>query len=246
MEDIDIKTVFWGSLIQGDNPQQKFTDRNLWGSLYDHGFVDPRRVPKKRWMDILKQLPSQGGRYAISPQHVEKLHPFLYSGPIKRPFDPIRLKDGPRPVHWIMEMYQKVLKFETDIKAAEWNAMVQNQLNPVFLEGDHYFLDQDFKEVLWEILEERASPLRKLELWVFASPPGEAPKETVTASPSPPSTRAEPVRDSFEKGPEEIKKIRSIEKLYFHGEKPPPVDDQEALSFLEGLEDLEDEGEEIK
>jgi hypothetical protein len=247
-ENVDIKEVFWKALKPGETPSQAWTTAIHWGELYDHGFVDPRRLPKNRWMDILKQLPAEKGQYVLSPDHVGKIAQFLYAGPIKRPFDPQRLKEGVRPPQWIQEMYQKVLKFETDIKPAEWNQMVHALLNPTFMENGQYRFDQDLKDVLSEILMERASPLRKLELWVFEGAPEEvasAPAKT-SAPPPTPSAAAKPIKDRFESGPEEIKKIRSIEKLYYHAEKSPASNDRETLDFLNELDDLKDEGEEIK
>lgn len=247
-EDIDIKTVFAKALRPGKSPGQVWTDRTLWATLYDHGFVDPRRLPKERWMDILKQLPQEEGHYALGKDHLEKIAQFLYAGPIKRPFDPQRLKDGLRPTQWVQDMYQKVLKFETDIKQAEWNLLVREEINLNFLEKGQYNFDQDFKDFLAILLEERASPLRKLEVWVFQG----SPETSATLSPVQPTpAAAKPAgipaaKDRFETNPEALKKIRSIEKLYYHAEKGSAPNDKETLDFLNELEGLEDEGEEIK
>lgn len=246
-ENVDIKQVFWKALQPGPSADRAWTHPILWSDLYDHGFVDPRRLPKNRWMDILKQLPNEEGRFSLGRDHLEKLAQFLYSGPIKRPFDPQRLKDGLRPPPWIQEMYQKVLKFETTIKPAEWNQLVQGPINLTFMEKGQYRWDQDFKDFISDILWERASPLRKLELWVFEG----APEPSVTpASPAPAQAKkevkAQIIKDRFESTPEELQKIRSIEKLYYHAEKGPAPDDKETLEFLEELDELEDDGEELK
>ena len=247
-EDIDIKSVFRKALYPGKAPGQLWTDKALWGSLYDHGFVDPRRLPKERWMDILKQLPEAEGRYAMGKGHLDKIAQFLYAGPIKRPFDPQRLKDGLRPTQWIQEMYQKVLKFETNIKQAEWNLLVREEINLNFMEKGQYNYDQDFKDFLSILLEERASPLRKLELWAFRGGTDVAPTAPVQALPqAAPKAGGKPaIQDRFDHQPEELKKIRSIEKLYYHAEKGPAPNDKETLDFLNELEDMGDEGDELK
>jgi hypothetical protein len=245
-ENIDIKQVFWKALRPGKTPNQAWTDLARWGEIYDHGFVDPRRLQKKRWMDILKQLPNEEGQYLLGREHVEKIAQFLYSGPLKRPFDPQRLNAGTRPPTWIQEMYQKVLKFETDIKPAEWNQLVQTVINPEFMEKGQYRFDQDFKDFISEILLDRASLLRKLEVWAFIGPPGQA--EAVPTPPPPEKKAGKPqvIADSFETKPKELEKIRSIEKLYYHSEKTSTPNDKETLEFLDDLDELEDEGEELK
>jgi hypothetical protein len=246
-ENIEIKEVFWKALVPGVDPGLAWTDSILWSDLYDHGFVDPRRLPKNRWMDILKQLPSEKGNFALGREHVEKIAQFLYAGPIKRPFDPQRLKEGLRPRAWVQEMYLKVLKFETNIKQAEWNQIVQNLINPKFLEKEQYRFDQGFKDILSEFLSERTSPLRKLELWAFEGAPEGS--EPIPAKPVPaPNKVGKPqvIADRFESSPQETDKIRSIEKLYYQSKKTTAPNDKETLDFLDELDGLEDEGDELK
>ena len=240
MEDIDIIEIFWDALDPGETEEDSWVSRERWELLYQHGIVDPKRIPLPKWMDILNGLNQEEGLHAFKRTDLPKVNRFLYQGAIKKPFDPYRLKDGLRPLKWVQEMYQKVLKFETLLKVGEWNNLIQQEVNPKFKVDDHYRSNKDFKDWVATLLQEKASPLRRLEVWVHeGSPLDELPGQTPT--PKKAVTQPEKIEDRFVASPEEGKKIKSIEKVFYQGDKAPPVSDDEALDFLKELEAMEDD-----
>ena len=241
MDEFDIIDFFWDALDPGETEDASWVDRSRWELLYDHGFVEARRLPKARWMELLKKLPHEEGRYRLMEGDLPKFAPFLYHGPIKKPFDPLRLKDGIRPQAWLIEMYQKVLKFETTLKPAEWSQLIQQEIKPRFQVKEEFRFDKRFKEWLVELLDKKASPLRRLETWVHVI----SPLERAPVPPPAPETRpsSEPIPDRFVAEGPEGKKIQKIEKLYYQEHPSQPISDQEVLNFLEELEGLEEDEE---
>jgi hypothetical protein len=57
-------------------------------------------------------------------------------------------------------------------------------------------------------------------------------------------TKPIPIQDKFVAKPEEINKQAAIDKLYYHYEQQPKVDDKDQLSFLDEIADLEDDEDE--
>ncbi len=243
MENFDIIDVFWDALEPGETEASSWVNRERWELLYDHGFVDPRRLPKDRWLDLLKNLPQEEGWHRLDRKQLPKFTPYLFKGDIKKPFDPMRLKDGIRPHKWLLEMYQKVLKFETTLKPAQWNQIIDEEIKPRFQAKDEYRFDRRFKEWLLELMAAYASPLRKLEVWVHEK----SPLEVEDSGPVPPNAESSsppPIDpDRFVAAGPEGRKIQKIEKLYYQEETKSHLNDQEVLSFLEELEELEDDEE---
>lgn len=240
MEDFDIIDIFWDALDPGETEEDSWVTQERWKLIYNHGIVDPKRIPLQRWMGLLKDFKEEEGHYAFKRTDLPKISRFLYQGAIKKPFDPYRLKDGVRPLKWIQEMYQKVLKFETRLSLSDWNRLIQEEINPKFKVEDHYRFNKEFKDFVAFLLQEKASPLRSLEVWVHEGSPLD---EVPIQGPTPRKTTAEPqkIEDRFVASPEEGKKIKSIEKAFYDGEKAPMVSDDEALDFLKELEDMEDD-----
>lgn len=241
MDDIDIIDLFWEALDPDSEEAISWVEPKRWEVLYDHGFVDAKRIPKARWIDLLKNIPKEEGRYRFDEAQIAKVAPFLYKGPIRKPFDPMRLKDGIRPESWLMEMYQKVLKFETTLKLADWSQIIEREIKPRFQVKDEFRFDKRFKEWLSQLLETQASPLRRLEKWVHegTSLPGE--KKSEPEEKKTPSTA--PVPDQFVGGAPQGRGIQKIEKPFYQDSAPKDISDQEVLSFLEELEDMEDDEE---
>lgn len=240
MEELDIIEIFWDALEPGETEDDSLFTEERWNLIYDHGLVDHRKTPKTRWDQFLKTFPAQEGTHYLKRTDLPKISPFLYHGPIKKPFDPERLKDGVRPRKWLQEMYQKVLKYETVLKVQEWNQILVKEVDSRFKSGDHYRFDRAFKDWVNKLLTEKASPLRKLEVWVYiACPLDEDSEAEIIPQPNEPTVA--PIEDKFVGTPEKGKKIRSIEKVYFEESKPPPGDDQDALDFLKELEEMEDD-----
>ena len=244
---MDLTEYIWRLLSPMENKTGVHgATEQLLEEIYERGFVDTRRVSKPQWKSAWKKFASGPSSYELQRKDFAGLNPFLYQGAIKRPFDPHRLKDGPRPLSWTSELFQKVLRFETDLTLSAWSRFVEAQILPRFKKADRLLYNAEFKKLLSGILAERASPLRRLELWYHfeREKESEAGKEPVSDSTNKTSTPV-PIKDSFVAKPEEAMKRSAIDRLYYHHEQQPMIDDKESLDFLEELaEGNEIEGQE--
>ncbi len=179
--------------------------------------------------------------FILTREQLDSLKPFLYPGTIKKPFDPYHLKEGGRPLTWLEELYQKVLHFETTLTLPEWKKFVSQKIEPHFKRGDKLLLNKELKDVLFNLLTQKPSPLRRLEIFCLQAPPSEpgVEKTEERKPPSPPVL----IKDSFVAKPEEIQKKAAMDKLFYHYEQQPKGDDAANLNFLDELANREEEAE---
>lgn len=211
-------------------------------TLYRFGLADTRRVGLPQWKAAFARFPKDGEGFRVTSKDLNTLSPLFFKGNIKKPFDPKRLKDGPRPSTWLDEIYQKVLRFETKLSHEEWKKIVAQEINPRFVKGTQLSYTEELRAVLLSLLEQYASPLRRLELWVEEGRGPEAP------SPIPIEKKSTPVvvHDAYQAKPIEIMKKNAIDKLYYHHEQQPKIPDDEVLDLLDELANLEGEDEDLK
>ncbi len=245
---------FWKALAPASETT-RWVHSQQWEIFYTHGFVDWAKAPIEKWRALLKNLPCvEEDWFLIEKKHLPLIAPFFVSGPIKRPFDPHRLKSENYPLTWYREMYQRVLKFETTLKLAQWEKIL-DELKKRFSKENSLPLSEEVKEYLQALLSAHPSPLRQLETWVHHGPPeifSSLSSHKVGPAQGYPSDKSidkstplpVAVADRFESAPEIPQKMRAIEKIYYE-ESPATgfgssVDDQEALDFLNELEQLGD------
>jgi len=241
MEEPDIIELFWNNLYPIAGKDAKAVSRAMLEEFFEHGFVDRKKVSLNRWLTVFQAFPREEEFYQAQRSDLPKISPLLYHGPIKRPFDPFRLKDGKRPESWLNEMYQKVLRFETILTLREWSHLIENRLKKDFFEGKEFIFNVDSKKVIQALLDHKPSALRRLEIWFHEGPPEarDVPPPSTEGSDASPSPQ--PISDHFEADPEDHRKIKAIEKLYDReGGPSTQPNDKEALSILEEIEKMDD------
>lgn len=240
---MELTELIWKQLQPTDDAGQKIATDALIATLYEFGVADTRRVGLPQWKSVFARLPKEETGYRVTRKDLDLFNPFLFKGNIKKPFDPKRLKDGPRPLTWLNEIYQKVLRFETLLKQEEWNKVVAERITPRFVKNEQVFYDSALRDFMLALLEKHGSPLRRLELWVEEGRGPEAPPLAAT-----PEKKTAPVivHDAYQAKPEEILKKKAIDKLYYHYEQQPKLADDETLDFLDELSNLEEGDEELK
>jgi len=238
-----LKDLVWSLLMPTQEPDTCLMPDELIFEIYQRGIIDSRRYRFDQWKAVFKDIPNKEEVYFVNKSHWPRLSSFFFQGPIKKPFDPKKLKDGPRPLSWLNEVYQKVLRFETSITFDNWRRIVSQHIQPRFVKNDQVFLRQEIRDLLAKILLDKASSLRKLELWYHGQGPSftvdEPKKEEKKFNPA-------PISDSFLSKPAEGTNKAAIDKLYYHHEQHPGMDDKESLDFLDELAKLGDEEAEIK
>lgn len=241
---MDILEIFWENLDPASEEDSALLSESRLEEFYEQGLVDQKRCPKTRWQEIFTKFSRQENHFVIRREDLKKIRPFLYQGPIKRPFDPYRMADGLKPRSWLHEMYQKVLRFETALKIQEWNRLIETQMKERFFKGENFVLDQKSKDFIFDLLESKATPLRRLEVWVHQRKPKAKESPPLKNKKQPPASFPIPEKDRFEREPPEIRKMKAIEKLYYHSESPArAASDKDTLNILDELAEMEeDEG----
>ncbi len=240
----DLKTLVWNRLPPGEDPKTRMVDETCVRLFYRQGIVDNRRVTWENWQRAFKGFRMVEGNYVLDGKNFQKIGILFYGGTIKKPFSPHRLSDGSRPMNWLQDLYQKVLRHETSLKLEEWNQIIKEQFTETFVSRHKFQLNSQSKDLILKIIEERPSPLRRLEKWVFESEETEQSKIS-SAQPSPVSAPpSSGLEDRYEATPEEIRKKAAIEQLYYSHSKTPTLNDDETLGILDEITDLEDDEDE--
>jgi hypothetical protein len=239
--ELDIREIFWDSLTAGDSTDVRSVSEEQLKILHHHGLADVRRVPLQRWLAAFEHFPKNQDQYIINRDSAKSIESLLYKGPIKKPFDPESLKEGPRPAEWLNELYKKVLRFETVLQEQEWRNLVQNKIRQRYFQKDQFIISQESKEFLEAVIEHKSSALRRLELWVHEGPPSLVPAKKPEKNIQ--SSSKQVIRDSFEPKSKEIMAMKKIEKLYYvpTSSAPPPVNDEETLDILDELAEMPEE-----
>src|SRR5437868_12351944 len=119
-----LKDLVWSLLPVGDSPDSRLLSDLLLLEIYSRGIIDSRKHPLERWQGLFKEMPRNEGGYLIKKDKWPRVTSFFFQGPIKKPFDPKKLKDGLRPLAWLNEVYQKVLRFETSLTLDDWKKII--------------------------------------------------------------------------------------------------------------------------
>ena len=234
----------WNQMEALEEDERLANAQTLEG-FYQQGFIDGRRFGLAQWKQAYQKF-AKGSQFHFKKADWEGLKSYFFAAEIKKPFDPKNLRDGPRPLEWTSELYQKVFRFETTLTLEEWKKLVSAQILTRFKKGNEIIYNAAFKALLEGILKKHASPMRRLELWFHYEKP-----KIEAAAPSPAGTKPEAaekrtasspvIRDSFEANPQESMRRGAIDKLYFHQGEHPKASDDESLDFLDELAQLGDD-----
>jgi len=241
---MELLDYVWNRLESGEEKDVRGATDSLLENIYQSGFIDARRFTVAQWKNACYKFSKGKGVYRFKRSDLDSLQNYIFQAQVKRHFDPSRLKDGTRPLDWTTELYQKVLRFETNLNQESWKKIVQSQILPKCKNGEILIYNQYLKGLLEAVLKQHASPLRRLELWYHFEREKEAklaPGQSGEALPDPVKAAPVVIRDAFVAKPDETIKRTAIDKLYFHhGEAPKVVDDQKNLDFLDELAHLAD------
>ena len=241
---MELLDYVWKRLEATEEENQRGASEALLADLYKEGFIDARRYSAAQWKNACQKFAKGKGTYLFKRADLDSLKNYIFQGQVKKPFDPKRLKEGLRPMEWTSELFEKVLRFETTITLETWKKFVQTQIIPKCKKGDSLQYNAVMKGLLEAVLEQHASPLRRLELWYhFRREEEEAPPKGKEGEAAPAPKPAAPVivRDAFVAQPKETINRTAMDKLYFHHNEPPKTeDDKDNLDFLDELASLGD------
>ncbi len=131
--------------------------------LYRNGFVDTRQIPYQQWKAVFAECEQKDGTYLVGREKFLSLRAYRYEGPVFKPFDPARIREG----EWTDEDLQKL--FEKSIKPSSgisedvfWNS-VKSLKDQGLVNKGNLVVDQTVKNQLKYLIERFPSPRRRLE-----------------------------------------------------------------------------------
>ncbi|MCB1214705.1 MAG: hypothetical protein KDK66_04435 [Deltaproteobacteria bacterium] len=241
--ELNIEEILWLYLSKGQKTEPLSLSLAQVESCFDQGLVEQPKFTKKTWVEAWqKYWQEEEAIYQLNKKDLIYLKRFLYSEPINQPFKPENLPDQKQPKSWFLEMYHKVLRFETSLELKQWIHLLEGPLKQKFFYGEKYNYNSKFKNFLKQLLKKKPSVIRHLECLVesltkpqladpFALEKG--PKKTPTVLPS--------FKDAYQ-GREKENKLQSLHKTYYEETaKKPALKDEESLDFLEEIVSLEEE-----
>ena len=84
----------WNSLDKIENGQKVRYAAEDAAYLWDYGFVDTGKCSKQDWFQVLVPFRQPDGSYVLSRDEFFTLDRHRYDGPIKIPFDPLKINEG--------------------------------------------------------------------------------------------------------------------------------------------------------
>lgn len=134
--------------------------------LFENGFVDSTRFEFETWAQAFEDCRQPDGSYLVSHEKFISLRVFRYEGPVFKPFDPYRVREG----EWLDDDLQKL--YDLSIKPSSsipeevfWNS-VKALKNQGFAKGGNLVVNDNVKKQLAYLIERFPSPRRKLEIEV--------------------------------------------------------------------------------
>lgn len=131
--------------------------------LYRNGFVDTQRVSYKEWKAAFDDCLQSDGAYLVSKEKFFSLRAYRYEGPVFKPFDPTKVREG----EWVDTDLQKL--FDLSIKPSStipedvfWNS-VKALKDQGFTQNGNLLVNEAVKKQLAYLIERFPSPRRRLE-----------------------------------------------------------------------------------
>lgn len=138
--------------------------------LYANGLVDADQYGLEEWVAAFADSRQKDGTYRLTHEQWMAKKKFRYNGPVHKPFDPQRLKDG----EYTPEEFYGILKEE--LVPSTWlteqsipKVMKNYQAAGKFKDGK-FVIDQALKDDFEKILRFYPSPLRILQIDVHGLP----------------------------------------------------------------------------
>lgn len=131
--------------------------------LYLHGFVDSNRYGYQEWKDAFADTRQDDGSYLVSKEKFLTLRKFRYAGPVFKPFDPDKIREG----EWSDEEIQKLFEFSFKPSCALIDEVFWNSINALkkqgFVNNGKLLVNKAVKTQLKFLIDKWPSPRRKLE-----------------------------------------------------------------------------------
>lgn len=162
--------------------------------LYLSGFVDVKNFSYEEWENAFQNCKQPNGSYLISKDQFIALGKYKYSGPVKKPLDAMKIREGwYKLTDWHEFCVNSILPSTSLLSIDNLILMEKMARDQGKIVGDRIFVDKSDKLRLKQLFDEHPSPVRRREIAV-----AEAYEELVKSESE--RSKAAIVKTTFKKG----------------------------------------------
>src|SRR4029434_5262550 len=167
----EVMAKIWGAIPKEPSTPQEMVRYTLNDIkyLYEYGFVEFRQYSAQDWESAFDEFKQPDGTYLFSKEQFIKLGRYKYTGHIKAPLDPLKIREGWYEIEtWRTFLIRNVLPSTTALtqqflkdgekRAKEQGLIVKGRVK----------IGKEVKLWLKQLLDSHPSPLRRRELDVQA------------------------------------------------------------------------------
>lgn len=132
--------------------------------LYRNGFVDSARYTYQQWKSAFEDCIQDDGSYFVSKEKFMSLRPFRYVGPVYKPFDSQKVREGEWTDEELKKLYVLSIKPSSAIpENIFWN-IIKDLKGRGLIKNGNLIVNKDVKIQLAYLIERFPSPRRRLEI----------------------------------------------------------------------------------
>lgn len=132
--------------------------------LYYSGFVDHTLFTYEEWEAEFQDCKQNDGSYLLTKEKFISLYPFRYAGPVQKPFDPYKVREGEWSQEQLAKLYEYSIKpsatFPEDVF---WNSVETLKKKGFSSPSGNLIVNDKVKKQLAYLIERFPSPRRNLE-----------------------------------------------------------------------------------
>ncbi len=135
--------------------------------LYLSGFVDVENFTLDEWENAFQECKQPNGTYLISKEKFIKLGKYKYSGPVKKPLDAMKIREGwYKLTDWHEFCVNSILPSTTLISVDDLIQIESNLKKNGKIVGNRILIDKSDKLRIKQLIDEHPSPIRRREISV--------------------------------------------------------------------------------
>lgn len=131
--------------------------------LYRNGFVDTNRFTFQQWAKAFDDCKQKDGSYLVSKDKFLSLKIYRYTGPVFKPFDAQKIREGEWTDEDLQKLFERSLKPSSTVTHEIFWKLIDTFKKKGSLKNGHLVIDAPFKIQLGYLVEKFPSPRRRLE-----------------------------------------------------------------------------------
>lgn len=132
--------------------------------LWENSFVDTKKFPLETWRAAFEAFKQEDGTYRLSKEEFFSLDPYRYQGPVKIPFDAVKINEGKYTDEGFQKLVDLSIEPSCGLSSNDFKQFIEDLKKEFRQEDDLILIRTPAKQKIKKLLEDHPSPLRRLEL----------------------------------------------------------------------------------